>query len=58
MAPEPVLDYVVIHELCHLKEMSHSKSFWNQVTQYCPQWHERRDWLDNHCIELNAGIHL
>ena len=56
MAPEPVLDYVIIHELCHLKDMSHSKSFWSIVEEYCPKWHEYRDWLDNHYIELNAQL--
>jgi predicted metal-dependent hydrolase len=56
MAPEPVLDYVIIHELCHLKEMSHSGSFWDLVARYCPQWHEHRNWLDNHCIELNTQL--
>jgi len=56
MAPEPVLDYVIIHELCHLKDMSHSASFWEIVAQHCPKWHEYRDWLDNHCIELNAQL--
>ncbi|NLE90044.1 MAG: M48 family metallopeptidase [Dehalococcoidales bacterium] len=56
MAPEPVLDYVVIHELCHLKEMSHSKKFWDLVARYCPQWHERRDWLDNHNLELKLPL--
>jgi predicted metal-dependent hydrolase len=56
MAPEPVLDYVIIHELCHLKEMSHSKSFWDLVARYCPQWRKHRSWLDNHCLELNAQI--
>jgi predicted metal-dependent hydrolase len=58
MAPEPVLDYVIIHELCHLKEMSHSRSFWDLVALYCPQWHEHRNWLDDHCIELNAEFQL
>lgn len=52
----PVMDYVIVHELCHLKEMSHSKSFWNLVARYCPKWHDYRDWLDNHCIELNAQL--
>ncbi len=56
MAPEPVMDYVIVHELCHLKEMSHSKSFWNLVARYCPNWHDYRDWLDEHCIELNAQL--
>jgi predicted metal-dependent hydrolase len=54
MAPEPVLDYVIIHELCHLKEMSHSKTFWNLVSRHCPKWHEYRNWLNNHSLELNA----
>jgi predicted metal-dependent hydrolase len=58
MAPEPVLDYVIIHELCHLREMSHSKSFWKLVAQYCPQWQELRNWLDNHCVELNASLQI
>jgi predicted metal-dependent hydrolase len=57
MAPETVLDYVVIHELCHLKEMSHSKSFWALVAGYCPQWHEHRRWLNAHATELNAQFH-
>jgi predicted metal-dependent hydrolase len=58
MAPEPVLDYVIIHELCHLKEMSHSKKFWTLVSKHCPDWHERRNWLDDHCIELNARLQI
>lgn len=56
MAPESVLDYVIIHELCHLKEMSHSKSFWNLVASYCPRWHDYRSWLDNHHGELNVSL--
>lgn len=55
MAPEPVLDYVVVHELCHLKEMSHSKKFWNLVARYCPQWPEYRRWLNRHSLELHAN---
>ena len=54
MAPEKIVDYVVIHELCHLKEMSHSKSFWALVSGYCPQWREHRRWLNAHTTELNA----
>ena len=48
MAPEPVIDYVIIHELAHLKEMNHSKKFWNLVAEYCPLWHKHRKWLKEH----------
>ena len=53
MAPEPVLDYVIIHELCHLKRMSHGKAFWNIVTKYCSDWQEKRHWLNTHSRELH-----
>jgi predicted metal-dependent hydrolase len=54
MVPELVLDYVIIHELCHLKEMSHSRAFWELVARYCPNWREYRQWLDDHCFEISA----
>jgi predicted metal-dependent hydrolase len=56
MVPEEVLDYVVIHELCHLKEMNHSKAFWQIVSVYCPQWREHRRWLNQHRVELHSQI--
>ena len=45
MFPEPVIDYVVVHELSHLKQMNHSKKFWELVEKECPDWRERRRWL-------------
>jgi predicted metal-dependent hydrolase len=54
MAPESILDYVVIHELCHLREMSHSRKFWHLVSQYCPRWREQRKWLNLHRDELHT----
>lgn len=45
MAPIGILDYVLIHELCHMKEMNHSKSFWNHVKSILPDYSERRKWL-------------
>ncbi|MBI5238909.1 MAG: M48 family metallopeptidase [Elusimicrobia bacterium] len=44
-APAEVLDYVVIHELAHLKEMNHSRRFWAVVEGFCPEQKERRRWL-------------
>ena len=45
MAPLHVIDYVVVHELCHLKVMNHSKDFWNLVESILPNYHESRKWL-------------
>ena len=56
MAPESVLDYVIIHELTHLKEMNHSKKFWGLVAQYCPKWREHKKWLKQHEADLTAKI--
>ena len=48
-APEEVVDYVVIHELAHLKEMNHSSSFWNIVRAIKPNYKEQERWLkENH----------
>ncbi|HET9110979.1 MAG TPA: SprT family zinc-dependent metalloprotease [Ktedonobacterales bacterium] len=52
LAPLPVLDYVVIHELCHLKEPNHGPRFWALVARACPDHRERRDWLRQHGHEL------
>lgn len=45
LAPPRVLDYVVIHELCHLIEMNHSKRFWSLVESVMPEYKEYRKWL-------------
>jgi predicted metal-dependent hydrolase len=45
LAPLPVLDYVVYHELAHLKELNHSPRFWRLVAQACPDFETQRAWL-------------
>lgn len=45
LAPEEVLDYVVVHELAHRKEMNHSERFWGQVGRVLPDYQGRRLWL-------------
>lgn len=52
LAPLPVLDYVVIHELCHLKEPNHAPRFWALVAHTCPDHREWRAWLRQHGHEL------
>ena len=56
MAPEPVIGYVIIHELTHLKEMNHSKRFWELVAQHCHRWREYKKWLKQHEPQLTAKL--
>ncbi len=45
-APMPVLEYAVVHELCHLPERSHGPDFWRLVGSIMPDWESRKAWLD------------
>jgi predicted metal-dependent hydrolase len=52
LAPLAVLDYVVVHELCHLKELNHGPRFWKLVARACPDYMVHRRWLRQHGREL------
>lgn len=43
--PDEILDYVVVHELCHRKQMNHSRQFWAEVEKVLPDYQIRRKWL-------------
>ena len=45
LSPAEVLDYVIVHELAHRKEMNHSRAFWAQVEAVLPDYREREKWL-------------
>jgi predicted metal-dependent hydrolase len=47
MAPPKVIDYIVVHELCHMRHLDHSDAFWNEVDKLIPDYLERKDWLKN-----------
>lgn len=48
LAPQEVLDYVIVHELAHLIEMNHSNKFWNIVERVMPDYKEKETWLEKH----------
>ena len=54
LAPHDVLDYVVVHEVCHLREHHHGASFWELVAQRRPGYADSKRWLDEHGWELLA----
>ncbi|MCY3833419.1 MAG: SprT family zinc-dependent metalloprotease [Chloroflexi bacterium] len=52
MAPAEAIDYIIIHELCHLREMNHNRAFWALVESYCPQYHHWDRWFKQHGASL------
>ncbi|EOD01838.1 M48 family metallopeptidase [Caldisalinibacter kiritimatiensis] len=52
MAPIHIIDYVVVHELCHLIHMNHSKEFWKLVESVIPDYKERKEWLKKYGVTL------
>jgi predicted metal-dependent hydrolase len=54
LAPAEVLEYVVVHELCHLRVHDHSPRFWRYLAQARPGYEVERRWLDEHGWELLA----
>ena len=45
MAPLTIIDYIVVHELCHILHRDHTDLFWNEVDKVLPDYRERKDWL-------------
>lgn len=56
LVPAEVLDYTVVHELCHLKEMNHSPKFWGEVEKILPDYKQCRKWLKENGPKVIARI--
>ncbi|OYR66952.1 M48 family metallopeptidase [Halorubrum ezzemoulense] len=52
MAPPEVIDYVVVHELAHLREPNHTDAFWSLVAEYIPGYETHEDWLEENSTRL------
>jgi len=55
-APPEVLDYVIVHELAHIKVLNHSAAFWDLVKTAVPDFKERRKWLRNNRERVGIGL--
>jgi hypothetical protein len=53
MAPQTVIDYIVVHELCHLRHRDHSDAFWNEVDKVMPRYREKKEWLRQNGASLD-----
>ena len=53
MAPVSVLDYIITHELVHLKYPNHSKDFWNEVDKLMPDYRKHENWLKNYGVKMD-----
>lgn len=53
MAPLTIIDYIVVHELCHLHHRDHSDAFWNEVDKVLPDYRGRKEWLRTRGAELD-----
>lgn len=52
MAPPEIVDYVVVHELAHLREANHGDAFWSLVAEHDPGYEAHAQWLEEHGTEL------
>jgi predicted metal-dependent hydrolase len=52
MAPLSVLDYLIVHELVHLKHLNHSRQFWDEVSIIIPDYKIHEEWLRKNGVKM------
>lgn len=53
MAPGKIIDYIIVHELCHFRYKNHTDAFWNEIDKVMPDYPERKEWLKNNGASLD-----
>ncbi|HMU56047.1 MAG TPA: SprT family zinc-dependent metalloprotease [Nitrospira sp.] len=53
MAPPTIIDYIVVHELCHFHRLNHTEAFWNEVDKVMPNYRERKNWLKHNGASMD-----
>lgn len=53
MAPSHVIDYIVVHEMCHMYHMNHSQEFWDLLSSVMPDYKRRKEWLKNFGVRMD-----
>lgn len=53
MAPQSVIDYITVHELCHLRHRDHTDAFWNEVDKVLPRFRQHKEWLRQNGASLD-----
>ncbi len=56
LAPPEVFEYVIVHELCHIRHRNHSQEFWALVAEHMPSHRQQRAWLNEHGASLMQGL--
>ena len=56
LAPPKVMEYVVVHEICHIQERNHAVQFWNLVEAHLPQYKKQKQWLKKNGANLMQGL--
>lgn len=56
MAPKWIGDYIIFHEMCHLKHLNHSTRFWNLVAQVCPRYEKAEKWIRDYGFLLHVNL--
>ena len=53
MAPSPVIDYIVVHEMTHMYHKNHSQEFWDLLSSVMPDYERRKEWLRNYGVRMD-----